>query len=105
MEAVKFIHQKVFLRGLKEARFGGEQGEIWEFGGGDVRLLVRLFPELNGVLELEKENGEHEETDVLEVEVEEGLKEEWEGFWNVEEISESRFGTLSLFNLADALSS
>lgn len=96
---MKFIHQKVFLRGLKEARFGGEQGEIWEFGGGDVRLLVRLFPELNGVLELEKEDGEGGEDAILEVEVEEGLKEEWEGFWNVEEISQSSFFFVPPFNL------
>ncbi|KAL7416423.1 hypothetical protein BDY24DRAFT_233923 [Mrakia frigida] len=86
VEAVKFVHQKVFLKGLKEARFGGEQADIWEMGGGDVRLVVRLFGELRAVLELEKEGGEGEENAMLEVEVEEGLKEEWSGFWDVEEM-------------------
>lgn len=101
--ALRFIHQKVFLRALKEARFGAEQGEIWAFSGGDVRLLVRLFAELREVLELERNKSEAAEEwrkqDRLEVEVEEGLKEEWEGLWDLEEISQSLLDSLfkSLF--------
>lgn len=90
-EAVKFVHQKVFLRGLKEARFNDEQGEIWSFAGGDVRLLVRLFPELRGVLEIDRdETGAAADVPVVvEIEVEEGLREEWDGFWDIEDISQS----------------
>lgn len=99
-----FVHQKVFLKGLKEARFGGEQAEIWEMGGGDVRLVVRLFGELRGVLELEKEDGEGEENAMLEVEVEEGLKEEWSGFWDVEEMGESQRRVFFISPLLTAVS-
>lgn len=95
-EAVRFVHQKVFLRGLRDARFGavGEGGEADGGGGGtdqaqlfilsqaDFRLVVRLFQELRVVLEdSEKEGGE--------VFVEAGLADEWSQLWDVEEISTS----------------
>jgi hypothetical protein len=98
-DAIKFVHQKVFLRALREARFGEEQAEIWDFGGGDVRLLIRLFPELRGVLELELEiGGEYGAGggggDELEVETEEGLRGEWEHLWNIEDISKHLHSTV-----------
>ncbi|CED83238.1 Vacuolar assembly/sorting proteins VPS39/VAM6/VPS3 [Phaffia rhodozyma] len=118
IEAVQFIHHKVFLKGLREARFGrvgesdakikedptgdaeadddqsqpenrpkvdvakdgegeGEQAEMWLFGGGDVRLIIRLFADLRRVLEREN---------IGDVWVEDGLVEEWEKLWDIEEI-------------------
>lgn len=95
-EAVRFVHQKVFLRGLRDARFGavGEGGEADGGGGGtdqaqlfilsqaDFRLVVRLFQELRVVLE----DPEKERVDAF---VEEGLADEWSQLWDVEEISTS----------------
>ena len=97
--AVRFVHQKVFLRGLRDARFGGftsestsgdadqetlgpEQAELWALAGGDYRLVLRLFVEMRPILAALVTGKD----DVPSVEA--GLAEEWQELWDIDEISE-----------------
>lgn len=99
-DAVRFIHQKVFLRGLKDARFGGfappedspdgaassssvgpEQAELWALAGGDYRLVLRLFEDMRPILAAVRPEGSEDPS------VEAGLAADWETLRDVEEIS------------------
>jgi hypothetical protein len=95
--AVRFVHQKVFLRGLRDARFGGftsdspsdpdgeshgpEQAELWALAGGDYRLVLRLFEEMRPILTAYKPGKDDEPV------VEEGLAQDWQELWDIDEIS------------------
>lgn len=95
--AVRFVHQKVFLRGLRDARFGGyssgkssgpegiiqgpEQAELWALAGGDYRLVLRLFQEMRPILAALVPGGDDEPA------VEVGLSQDWQELWDIDEIS------------------